>query len=245
MSANLKNVAVACAAIAWALPAQADQFINDDLIVQGGLCVGLDCVNNENFGSDELKFKENNTRLTFGTAENVVMAANQSSSGGLNQFSIGQGAINPAARVSFTETGDGVTLGFNSTAVTGAVSVGSVGNERQVKQVAAGTAANDLINLGQMNAAFANRVVDTSPITAESDRLDVVSAMTAALSALQPNPRAKGPFSFSLGLGAYDGDTAAAAGISWRASDLTLVKFGVAKSGDAEPQASLSLNFSW
>jgi hypothetical protein len=32
--------------------ARADQVIPDDLIVQGSLCVGLDCVNNENFGFD-------------------------------------------------------------------------------------------------------------------------------------------------------------------------------------------------
>jgi len=43
-------------------PATADQVIADDLIVQGSTCVGLDCVNNESFGFDTLRLKENNTR---------------------------------------------------------------------------------------------------------------------------------------------------------------------------------------
>ncbi len=42
-----------------------DQVIPDDLIVQGSACVGLDCVNNENFGFDTIRMKENNTRIQF------------------------------------------------------------------------------------------------------------------------------------------------------------------------------------
>src|SRR5947209_4936276 len=37
----------------------------DDEDIQGSLCVGLDCVNNENFGFDTIRLKENNTRLQF------------------------------------------------------------------------------------------------------------------------------------------------------------------------------------
>lgn len=37
-----------------------DQVIPDDLIVQGSACVGLDCVNNESFGFDTIRLKENN-----------------------------------------------------------------------------------------------------------------------------------------------------------------------------------------
>src|SRR5947207_8458865 len=39
-----------------------DQVIPDDLIVQGSICAGLDCVNNEDFGFDTIRVKENNTR---------------------------------------------------------------------------------------------------------------------------------------------------------------------------------------
>jgi Chaperone of endosialidase len=37
----------------------------DDTIVQGSLCVGLDCVNGEVFGFDTIRLKENNTRIQF------------------------------------------------------------------------------------------------------------------------------------------------------------------------------------
>jgi len=39
--------------------------IPDDLIVPGSACIGLDCVNNESFGFDTIRLKENNTRIKF------------------------------------------------------------------------------------------------------------------------------------------------------------------------------------
>jgi hypothetical protein len=67
-----------------------DQVIPDDLIVQGSLCAGLDCVNNENFGFDTIRMKENNTRLQFDDTStsagfptnNWQIRANDSGSGG-------------------------------------------------------------------------------------------------------------------------------------------------------------------
>ncbi|MES1243882.1 MAG: tail fiber domain-containing protein [Acidobacteriota bacterium] len=74
----------------------ADQVIPDDLIVQGSACVGLDCVNNESFGFDTIRLKENNTRIKFddtstGTgfpANDWQLTANDSASGGSSKFSI-------------------------------------------------------------------------------------------------------------------------------------------------------------
>ncbi len=72
-----------------------DQVIADDLIVQGSECVGLDCVNNESFGFDTIRLKENNTRIKFedtsvGTFPTTdwQLTANDSASGGANKFSI-------------------------------------------------------------------------------------------------------------------------------------------------------------
>jgi hypothetical protein len=45
--------------------AMADQVIPDDLIVQGSICTGFDCVNNESFGSDTIILKENQLRILF------------------------------------------------------------------------------------------------------------------------------------------------------------------------------------
>jgi hypothetical protein len=69
-----------------------DQVIPDDLIVQGSICAGLDCVNNEDFGFDTIRVKENNTRIQFDDTstsagfpnENWQIRANDSGSGGAN-----------------------------------------------------------------------------------------------------------------------------------------------------------------
>jgi hypothetical protein len=73
----------------------ADQVIPDDLIVQGSECVGFDCVNNESFGFDTIRLKENNTRIKFDDtsvgsfpANDWQLTANDSASGGSSRFSI-------------------------------------------------------------------------------------------------------------------------------------------------------------
>ncbi|HSK80485.1 MAG TPA: hypothetical protein VLQ45_28790 [Thermoanaerobaculia bacterium] len=74
---------------------EADQVIPDDLIVQGSGCFGFDCVNNESFGFDTIRLKENNLRIKFedtsaGTfpSNDWQLTANDSASGGANKFSI-------------------------------------------------------------------------------------------------------------------------------------------------------------
>lgn len=67
-----------------------DFVIADDLIVQGSACVGLDCVDGENFGFDTIRVKENNDRIQFDdtstsagfATNNWQIRANSSSSGG-------------------------------------------------------------------------------------------------------------------------------------------------------------------
>ena len=73
-----------------------DQVILDDLIVDGSLCVGMDCVNGESFGFDTLRLKENNLRIRFQDTSSTSsfpsndwqLTANDSANGGANKFSI-------------------------------------------------------------------------------------------------------------------------------------------------------------
>jgi hypothetical protein len=73
-----------------------DQVINDDLIVNGSICAGFDCVNGESFGFDTLRLKENNLRIKFEDTSTSAsfpgndwqLTANDSSNGGANKFSI-------------------------------------------------------------------------------------------------------------------------------------------------------------
>ena len=71
------------------------QVINQDLVVQGSICVGLDCTSGESFGFDTIRLKENNTRIKFedtsvGTFPTTdwQLTANDSASGGQSRFSI-------------------------------------------------------------------------------------------------------------------------------------------------------------
>jgi hypothetical protein len=90
--------------------AMADDVIPDDLIVQGSACVGLDCVNNESFGFDTIRLKENNTRIKFDDTSTGAgfpnndwqLTANDSANGGLNKFSIENTTL---ATVPFTIVG--------------------------------------------------------------------------------------------------------------------------------------------
>jgi hypothetical protein len=90
-----------------------DQVIPDDLIVQGSGCFGFDCVNNESFGFDTIRLKENNLRIKFEDtsaggfpANDWQLTANDSASGGANKFSIEDIT---GARVPFTVTAGAAT----------------------------------------------------------------------------------------------------------------------------------------
>ncbi len=96
-NAQTLTLVAALAASTLAAPAAADQCINDDLIVDGSACIGLDCVCNvEAFSFDTLRLKENNLRITFiDTSRSSSfprgdwqIRANESTNGGADEFAI-------------------------------------------------------------------------------------------------------------------------------------------------------------
>ena len=104
-----------------------DQVIADDLIVQGSICAGLDCVNNEDFGFDTIRVKENNTRIQFDDtstsagfpSNNWQIRANDSGSGGTNFLGfVDQGTTGSS------ETGT-IVFAVNSGASANSIRVGS------------------------------------------------------------------------------------------------------------------------
>ena len=136
-----------------------DFVIADDLIVQGSACVGLDCVDGENFGFDTIRMKENNTRLqyddtsvTAGFATNnwQIRANAQASGGGSFLAFVDQGATGNS------ETG---TLVFqvdagapaNSLRVSSGGNVG-IGTATPVLDVHANTTDTPAIRLEQNNS---------------------------------------------------------------------------------------------
>ena len=94
---HARVAALLCGTVLFgASAAKADQVIPDDLIVQGSICAGFDCVNNESFGFDTIILKENNLRIFFNDtsvsagfpANDWRLVANDSGSGGANFFAI-------------------------------------------------------------------------------------------------------------------------------------------------------------
>lgn len=76
-------------------PGTKDQVIADDLIVQGSGCFGFDCVNNESFGFDTLRLKENNLQIHFEDTSTGAfptndwrIIANDAASGGASYLTI-------------------------------------------------------------------------------------------------------------------------------------------------------------
>ena len=73
-----------------------DQCFADDVIVDGSICVGMDCVCNENFGFDTERLKENNLRIHFDDTSNSAsfpandwrIVINDTSNGGASYFGI-------------------------------------------------------------------------------------------------------------------------------------------------------------
>ncbi|MCR9063746.1 MAG: tail fiber domain-containing protein [Cytophagales bacterium] len=67
-----------------------------DVVIQGSLCVGFDCVNGESFGFDTERLKENNLRINFMDTSNSGsfptrdwrLVANDTQNGGANYFAL-------------------------------------------------------------------------------------------------------------------------------------------------------------
>lgn len=94
---SLKSLALTSSALClMGSFALADQVILDDLIVDGSICAGFDCVNGESFGFDTLRLKENNLRIRAQDTSNSAsfpsndwqITFNDSANGGANKFSI-------------------------------------------------------------------------------------------------------------------------------------------------------------
>nr|WP_320126365.1 tail fiber domain-containing protein [uncultured Shewanella sp.] len=94
MNMQLKYL-LAVIPLAMSTTANADVVHADDVIITGSACIGFDCVNNENFGFDTIRLKENNLRIKFEDtstgsfpSNDWQLTANDTVNGGANRFSI-------------------------------------------------------------------------------------------------------------------------------------------------------------
>ncbi|WP_080429567.1 YadA-like family protein [Burkholderia ubonensis] len=137
------------------------------------------------------------------SGSNSTAVGQGSSASGENAIALGQGS---------TASGkDAVALGQNSVADReNSVSVGSVGNERQITNVADGTAPTDAVNVRQMNSALGSLRSDVEDYRRDSN------AGTASAVAIANLPQAAlpGESMVSVAGGTYAGQSAVAFGLS-------------------------------
>ena len=164
----------------------------------------------------------------------VKTSAGPAAATGTSSVAVGGGAS--ASGTSSTAIGDqaqatgnsAVALGVNSVASRdNSVSVGSVGNERQITNVAAGTAPTDAVNLGQLNSA----------VNGMNGRIDDVDrdarrgiAASAALNIV--TPYLPGRTTLNAGVASYRGQAALGIGLSrWNEKGTVNYNLGVSSAG--------------
>lgn len=182
---TLTSTAVALILLVIALHASADQIINENLIVQGKACTGIDCINDQVFGEETVRLRENNTRMTFidvtaeAGAESWRMVANESANEGSNHF---QFQVKPDLTATDTGTAivylgvpadDSIALGNGSEIISGAVTVGQAGLERRIRHVASMLAnTTDLATIGNLDSYFDAFNADLDVVDAKLDELE-------------------------------------------------------------------------
>jgi autotransporter adhesin len=177
-------------------------------------------------------------------------------------LSTGGTALGQGARVQAGAT-DSVALGRGSVATEGdTVSVGSAGSERRITNVADGINDSDAATVGQLTAfqgdiggledrisGVEDRVsgLDDRRVDKLSERTDKIGAISAAFSAVEPNPRAVGNSQLSVGIGHYNGTVAVAAGYSYSFNKHPSVnaKAAIATGGNVEHAQGVGLTLSW
>lgn len=244
-----------------AVGAQADQVINDDIIVNGGdgsACIGVNCVEDMVFGfstvvidnpDGSILFTDTSGAANFPTTD--WRLGTESSSG---NFYIENEDTNTQV-LTVGSDGNAVALGGNATLVDGAVTVGDL----RVANVADGVDDTDAVTLGQLNAVIydagfeGDLSANAAQLSANAEQLSEnarqlvvleqnindIGAIGSALSALQVNPRGAGDHFFSAGFGYYNGSTALALGsFHFLNNDRIFVNTGIA--GTTDGQSSIA-----
>ncbi|WP_281241979.1 hypothetical protein [Ferrimonas sediminum] len=164
--------------------------VSDDMIVSGSLCVGPDCADGEVFDFDSIKLKGPEPQINFvDTSVTASFPTNDWRMGSSNDAETGTALffvddVTSGARVLQLQSGEtgGVALGARSALEAGAISVGSIGSERKIVHVAAGTDANDAVTLGQFNTFKVEAEQSmASDITRINTKLDELTATLESL----------------------------------------------------------------
>jgi autotransporter adhesin len=147
-----------------------------------------------------------------------------------------------------------VALGVNSVADrANSVSVGSVGAERQITNVAPGTHGTDAVNLNQLNSGIAqsNQYTDNkfnslkNLVDDNKDKLSAGIAGAMAMASL-PQPYSPGASMVSMGGGTYQDQSSVALGVSTISDNGKWVtKLSGMTNSQGDMGASVGVGYQW
>ncbi len=151
---------------------------------------------------------------------------------------------------------NGATEKYSNVAVTsteGAVSVGSAGNERQITNVAGGTADTDAVNVRQLDAAIAQSGIDiNNRLNAlQSDisgvRHDAHAGTASAMAmASMPQSVVPGKVMIAAGVANYQGQSAMSIGVSnFSENGRWAVNFNGSANTRGNAGAAVGVGFHW
>ncbi|WP_196786149.1 YadA family autotransporter adhesin [Burkholderia territorii] len=143
--------------------------------------------------------------------------------------------------IGIVQQGGGTSAPITVGAQTGGTQINVTGTEgdRRISGLASGVAANDAVNVGQMNEAIQQgsssavnqaNAYTNQQVSGLSRRLDAVGAEAMASSSLIPNARANGNIQLAVAAGTYGGATALAVGANAWLSDRLLINAHMAHS---------------
>ncbi|HHV7522427.1 TPA: YadA family autotransporter adhesin [Burkholderia orbicola] len=201
---------------------------NSSAVGQGSVASGK---NGSAVGQGSVASGENGTALGQNAAasgSNSTALGQNAAASGSNSSAVGQGSV--------ASGNNSVALGAGSVADRdNAVSVGSAGNERQITNVAAGTAPTDAVNVQQMNN------------TVNSARQDAMGGVAAAMAvAGLPQSTLPGRTFVSMAGSTYGGEYGSAMGLSYMTRDgKWTVKAAVNTSSRGEVGGVIGGGFYW
>lgn len=204
----------------------------ENVEIGSGAVAGKNSSGNDSIGSDGNVAVGNEAKAGIGEAGNignVAIGSNAQAGIGNNQMNntaVGTNSI--ASGTNTTAIGanaiasaeNSVALGAGSETGSRAntVSVGKAGSERQIINVADGTAPTDAVNVRQLDRV--------------SSRIDKVGALAAALSGLAPlSYKADQPTQGSIATGMFSGENAVAAGVYHYTKEDVMLNAGFAICG--------------
>ena len=192
---HLRLAPIILLALTLGSTAHADEVIFDDLIVDGSVCVGVECMDMHLFDFDTIVLKSSDPQIKFqDTSSSAMFPTNDwavgitdNGAGGLPTFSITDVDTGTAVLQLQAATDGGVAIGAGAEIEANAVSFGASGATRKIVNVAEGTDDTDAVNKEQFDT-FAAQIDQTvadekaeldTQITGLQAQLDGINAQVA------------------------------------------------------------------